>query len=672
MSDTTPIVDHRAVAPPAVARRCGGDVDASMRASLVRLCYVATPLAQLVTVINGALLFYFLHDAVPSPAMSWWLAILGVVAALRLGSYSAFENCPDLFRAVARFERLGIAGAALSGALWGLAAILLFVDDSVAHQAILSFVVAGMVAGGVTTLSSLRAAAGIFIVLATLPLAWRFAVADHVFAHGMALLVVLFAAMMIVASRRFAANYRDSLAAGLRREAAERELAQIAYFDPLTDLPNRRLFSEYLERAVSAARRQKGYVAVCHVDLDNFKHLNERHGHDVGDRLLILAANTFKQSIRAGDVVARWGGDEFALLLTGFHAPNACTVALRRLTEALAQPFELDGETYTLSASIGVSIAPGESDDPETLLRQAGQAMYQAKQAGRNRFHVFESGQDDEDQRRREARDSLERALANEELVLFVQPKVEMDCGRVYGAEALLRWQHPERGLLAPGAFLDAWEADPAMAQLDRWVVENAVDRIEGWRARGHDLVLSVNVSAWLLHEEGFVDYVDRLLDTHPSVRGYLELEVTETRALDDIGRVSDVMHACLSRQVEFALDDFGTGFSSLVHLQRLPAHALKIDASFVRGMLDNEHDRNLVRGIVGLGEAIGKQVVAEGVETEAHGLALLRMGCRHAQGYGIARPMPASDLAEWIAHYRAPPSWRQASPLPTVQVVHA
>jgi diguanylate cyclase (GGDEF)-like protein len=665
-------MEHGPARPARAARRGEGDIDASMRASLVRLCYVAVPQAQLVTAINGAVLYYFLHDAVRPAPMALWLLALGVVAGLRLASYGAFTRSPDLFRAVGRFERLGIAGAALGGAVWGLAALLLFVDGSVAHQAILSFVVSGMVAGGVTTLSSLRAAATAFILLATLPLAWRFAIADHAFAHGMTLLVVLFAAMMIVASRRFAANYRDSLAAGLRREAAERELAQIAYFDPLTDLPNRRLFCEYLERAVSAARRHNGYIAVCHVDLDNFKQLNERHGHAVGDRLLVLAANTLKQSIRAGDVVARWGGDEFALLLTGFNAPNACTVALRRLTEALAAPIELDGEVYTLSASVGASIAPGDSDDPETLLRQAGQAMYLAKQAGRNRFHVFESSHDGEDQRRREARDSLERALANEELVLFVQPKVEMDCGRVYGAEALLRWQHPERGLLAPGAFLDDWEADPAMARLDRWVIEAAVARIEAWRAAGHDLVLSVNVSAWLLHEDGFVDYVDRLLDAHPSVRGYLELEITETRALDDIGRVSDVMEACLSRQVEFALDDFGTGFSSLVHLQRLPAHALKIDASFVRGMLDNEHDRNLVRGIVGLGEAIGKQVVAEGVETEAHGLALLRMGCRHAQGYGIARPMPADDLADWTVRYRAPQGWHQTAPLPAVHLARA
>ncbi|MGE0487445.1 MAG: putative bifunctional diguanylate cyclase/phosphodiesterase [Gammaproteobacteria bacterium] len=672
MSDTTSIVDHGHGRPALAARRSEGDIDASMRASLVRLCYVSVPQAQLVTVINGAVLFYFLHDAVAPASMTAWLVALGVIAGLRLASYGAFARSPDLFRAVDRFERLGIAGAALGGGLWGLAAVLLFVDGSVAHQAILSFVVAGMVAGGVTTLSSQRSAATIFILLATLPLAWRFAVADHVFARGMTLLVVLFAAMMIVASRRFAANYRDSLAAGLRREAAERELAQIAYFDPLTDLPNRRLFSEYLDRAVNAARRHNGHIAVCHVDLDNFKELNERHGHDIGDRLLVLAASRLKQSIRAGDVVARWGGDEFALLLTGFSAPNACTVALRRLAEALSAPIEFDGETYTLSASIGVSIAPSERDDPETLLRQAGQAMYLAKQAGRNRFHVFESGQNDEDQRRREARDSLERALANDELVLFVQPKVEMDCGRVYGAEALLRWQHPERGLLAPGAFLEAWEADPAMARLDRWVVEAAVARIEAWRAAGHDFVLSVNVSAWLLHEDGFVDYVDRLLDAHPSVRGFLELEVTETRALDDVGRVSDVMQSCLARQVEFALDDFGTGFSSLVHLQRLPAHALKIDTSFVRGMLDNEHDRNLVRGIVGLGEALGKQVVAEGVETEAHGLALLRMGCRHAQGYGVARPMPAGDLAEWARGYRAPPAWCQAVTFPAMQLAHA
>jgi len=632
-----------------------------VRIACLRLCSASVPQAQAVALVNGALIAFLLAPVTPTVVLWTWILALVAVGALRLATWFAFRRSTDLDTDAVRLEAVNLLGATCGGALWGSAGWVLFAPESISHQTFLAFAVCGMAAGAVTTLSAHRAAALSFIVLALCPLAMRFALADHAFAAPMSFMVALFTAMMLIAATRFHANFLTMLLESLRRETVERELAQIVYFDPLTDLPNRRLYIDYLERASATSVRQGMQFAVCCLDLDNFKGLNDLYGHDVGDDILRHVAETLKTSVRAGDVIARWGGDEFAVLLTGFKTPDACRPALERLASALAAPFAVDGKDVVLSASIGATVAPRASDDPDTLLREASHAMYLAKRAGRNGFHIFDPDQDGAYRHHDEARQMLRGALARDELVLYVQPKVEMASGRVYGAEALLRWVHPERGLLVPGAFLPLWEADASMAELDRWVLRRSFEQVERWLDDGLDLVLSVNVSAWLLHDTAFIAYLESLFAARPRARGRIELEVTETRALDDIGHISDVMRACAALDVEFALDDFGTGFSSLVHLQRLPVRVLKIDTSFVRGMLDNDNDRNLVRGIVGLGDALGKEVVAEGVETVAHGRALLDLGCRHAQGYGIAKPMPGADLPNWIATYSAPSGWRAA-----------
>lgn len=634
-----------------------------IRLARLRLCCSAVPLSQAVTVVNGLLLYLFLGAAATLPVWWAWFAALAAIGAVRVSTYLHFKRSTDLEAAAARLEAANLLGAIGGGLLWGSAGVLLFEPTNLPHQTFLAFVVGGMAAGAVTTLAPHRAAAWAFIVLALGPLAMCFALAAHAFAAPMAFMVTLFMAMMLVAATRFHANFVTMLHESLRREAAERELAQIAYFDPLTDLPNRRLYIDHLERALAAAQRRDQRIAVCCLDLDNFKTLNDQHGHDVGDTILRHVAQVLTKSVRAGDVIARWGGDEFAVLLSGFGSEDDCRPALGRLVAALSERFVIGADEFTLSASIGATLAPRTAaDDADSLLREADHAMYLAKRAGRNGFHVFDPRQDGANEHRDEARRLLRDALVQDELVLYVQPKVEMDNGTVYGVEALIRWQHPERGLLAPGSFLPLWEADASMAELDRRVLQRAVELVERWLDAGLRLVMSVNVSAWLLHDPAFTRYLEALLAAHPRARGLIELEVTETRALDDIGRISDVMHECAALGVEFALDDFGTGFSSLVHLQRLPARVLKIDTNFVRGMLVNEHDRKLVRGIIGLGEALDKEVVAEGVETVAHGRALLDLGCRHAQGYGIAKPMPAADLPAWSTAYSAPPGWHAAA----------
>jgi diguanylate cyclase (GGDEF)-like protein len=641
-------------------------IEEQIRKAQIRLCYKTIPQAQFVTVVNGALLYVFLRSVIDAKILGAWLAAMLAIGALRVAAYVKFRRCHDLSESLRRWEIISLAGAVLAGLLWGGAGIGLFVTDSISHQAFLSFVIAGMTAGAVTTLSVQLPAALIFIFLANTPLAYGFAMTTHEFGVVMSFMVVLFMVMMMVASTQIFRNYRNTLAESLRRETAEKELAQIAYYDPLTGLPNRRLFAEHMRRAIASAQRHETLFAVCYLDLDNFKPFNDRYGHEVGDHVLVRAARTLQDSVRGGDVIARWGGDEFALLLTDLQDAEACVTALERLVKTLSARQNLNGICYELNASIGAALGVGENDDPDTLLRHADQAMYLAKRAGRNGYHIFDPEKDGEGRRRSETRQQLRTALDNNELILYFQPKVEMDRGVVYGAEALVRWQHPERGVLSPAAFLPLWEADESMADLDRWVLKRTVTQLDRWLNQGIRLALSVNVSAWLLNDPDFVEYVETLFVSYPRTRGLIELEVTETRALDDIARISEVMALCAPMQVKFALDDFGTGFSSLVHLQRLPAHTLKIDTSFVRAMLENDNDRNLVKGIIGLGDALGKEVVAEGVETVGHGDSLLKLGCRYAQGYGIAEPMPSAELPRWIARYVAPASWRaQAEALP-------
>ncbi len=286
--------------------------------------------------------------------------------------------------------------------------------------------------------------------------------------------------------------------------------------------------------------------------------------------------------------------------------------------------------------------------------------MYVAKQTGKNRYHLFDVNQDTAIKTQRESLDAIRCAIDHCEFVLYFQPKVNMRSGEVIGAEALIRWQHPERGLVLPGDFLPIIDDHPISVELGIWVIDSALKQMAIWRTAGLDLPVSVNVTAHQLAQQDFVAKLSASLAKYPEVKPCrLELEILETSALEDISEVSAIMHACLEMGVSFALDDFGTGFSSLTYLKRLPADLLKIDQSFVRDMLDDLDDRAIVTGVIGLANAFHRQVIAEGVETIDHGSQLLTMGCVLAQGYGIARPMPAAEMPTWIANWCPDKAWK-------------
>jgi len=439
----------------------------------------------------------------------------------------------------------------------------------------------------------------------------------------------------------------------------EARLEHLAYHDALTRLPNRRLFADRLDVAMAQARRNGDTLGVVYLDLDGFKPINDQYGHQFGDRLLIQIAGRLQQALRSGDSVARLGGDEFVLLLNKLRSKGEYEFILDRLLDRLAEPLAIDGHLVKVTASLGVTLFPEDDVDADTLLRHADHALYLAKEAGRNCWHVFDTLQDFEMRARKDHRQRFESALAADELRLHYQPKVDMRLGQAVGVEALIRWQHPELGLLAPEVFLPFIEGTPADSALGEWVLREALRQTSLWHAAGMALPISVNISPYHLAEPDFIARLREFMAAYPDLpAGSLEIEILESAALQDIGHIAALMRECQAFGVKFALDDFGTGYSSLAYFRRLPVSTLKIDQEFVRDMLDNPDDMAIVEGVIGLARAFRREVVAEGVETGNHGVRLLQMGCHLAQGYGIARPMPAEEVSAWLARWQPDHAW--------------
>ncbi|CAD5374442.1 PAS domain S-box/diguanylate cyclase (GGDEF) domain-containing protein [Rubrivivax sp. A210] len=443
-------------------------------------------------------------------------------------------------------------------------------------------------------------------------------------------------------------------------KAQENRLERIAHYDALTGLPNRVLLADRLHKAMQQAQRRGQLLALVFLDLDGFKAVNDAHGHACGDELLVALARRLQQALRAGDTLARLGGDEFVAVLGDLSSVSAGVPLLARMLDAASQPLAHGDQLLQVTASLGVSFYP-QADEVEAdqLIRQADQAMYQAKQAGRNRYVVFDAEQDRSLRGHIEGLDRLRAALEAGEFLLHYQPKVNMRSGAVVGAEALIRWQHPTEGLLLPGQFLPLIEHHALSVKVGEWVIDHALAQAEAWQAQGIALPLSLNVGAHQLQQPEFVDRLRASLARHPAVApGRLQLELLETSELRDLDQVARVIKACGEMGVSFALDDFGTGYSSLTYLKRLAVAQIKVDRSFVRDMLHEPEDLAILEGVMGLARAFDRELVAEGVASVELGQMLLRMGCELGQGHGIARPMPAAELPAWLASWRAPPQW--------------
>lgn len=433
--------------------------------------------------------------------------------------------------------------------------------------------------------------------------------------------------------------------------------------DTLTNLPNRALLNDRFGIALANARRHSTLTAICLLDLDGFKPVNDTFGHEVGDAVLVEVADRLSQAVRGEDTVARLGGDEFVLLLNGFDEMDAVELAIHRILGMIAAPYHIGNEVININASIGLTLYPLDDADADTLLRHADQAMYQAKQAGRSRYRLFDLASDIEAQSSLRKIDRVRQALLANELVLYYQPKINMRSGKTVGMEALLRWNHPERGMVPPLDFLPLIEKTDLIIEVGEWVIERALAQISDWLAVGKEWVVSVNIAGWHFQSQDFCERLNLLLARYPQVPpSLLQFEILESAALGDLGYAHDMVVKCQQVGVTFALDDFGTGYSSLTYLKRLPADVLKIDQSFVRDMLADKEGMALVEAIIGLASVFGNEIIAEGVETAEHGVSLIRLGCDLGQGYGIARPMPAEKVVDWVRQYAPDSSWSVAS----------
>ncbi len=449
----------------------------------------------------------------------------------------------------------------------------------------------------------------------------------------------------------------DVTEAHAQRALLERQ----AHTDELTGLPNRVRLAQLLDEALRASEREGFLLTVCYLDLDHFKPVNDRHGHQAGDRLLVDLAERLRRSLRhwasGDDVLARLGGDEFVLLLRTATLEEG-RHAVERVLRMLSQPYGLGvgAGPVSVTASIGATVYPIDRADADTLLRHADHAMYGAKQAGRNGYLFFDAEHDRRTELHFEAMGRVQDALEAGQFTLFYQPKIDMRRARVLGVEALLRWKHPQLGTIAPAHFLPLIEHTGLSARLGDWVLQQGVDQLAKWQRLGLDLTVSINVSARHLQEPQFAKRLAGLLASHATPVGHrLIIEVLETAALADVDYTCTLMQECRAMGVRFALDDFGTGYSTFTYLKQLPLDFLKIDRSFVHNMLSDRQDLAIVEGVIGLSETFGCKVVAEGVETGDQAQRLIELGCDIGQGNGIAEAMPSERVVEWVRGFRNP-----------------
>lgn len=432
-------------------------------------------------------------------------------------------------------------------------------------------------------------------------------------------------------------------------------LRNLSDTDQLTGLPNRSALTQHLEQKINNLLPNEQAFALAFIDLDGFKDVNDRHGHHMGDSLLRMVAKRLANNLRVDDLIARFGGDEFVIFLDGHFNARLAEESLTRLISKLSEPFNVDGVSLQVSASIGVTFYPQSAViEPDQLIRQADHAMYQAKLAGRNQLCLYNAKDEQYQKERHTELAAIRDAMAANQFELYYQPKVNMQTGKVLGAEALLRWNHPIEGLKGPATFLPVLNQTTIGLDLGRWVIINALTQLQTWLDQGLDIHVSVNIDGYHLQHPAFLNDLERILADSPNLPNQrFELEILETSAIEDVDQVSTVITACRMMGIRISLDDFGTGYSSLAHLRNLSVDILKIDRSFVQDMLTSSGDLAILRGMVGFARAFECDLVAEGVETLQHGQRLLELGCVWGQGFYIARPMPAQDFKPWVKEWQ-------------------
>ena len=452
-----------------------------------------------------------------------------------------------------------------------------------------------------------------------------------------------------------------------QRKVAEEKLAYLAHYDGLTGLPNRVLFRDRLEQTLAQARRRNWRVGVMMLDLDRFKVANDSLGHSVGDSLLKQVAGRLTDCVRVGDTVGRFGGDEFGIILSDLRNAEDARLVAQKALGAFAKPFQLERDEVYITASVGISMYPEDSDDLEVLIKSADTALHRAKDSGRNNFQFFTAEMNVKVLHRLSMENSLRRALERHEFLLHYQPKASLNGGHTTGLEALLRWQHPELGLVLPGEFVPLLEETGLIIPVGEWVSRVVCAQLKAWEAAGIQCVpIAINLSSRQFLTRGFGSYIRQLLDEYKVDPHLIELEITESSLMANTEDVVHTLEYLESIGVRISVDDFGTGYSSLSYLKRFPLDALKIDRSFVRDITSNAEDATIVRAIISMAGSLGLKVVAEGVETEAQMSFLATNGCDQIQGYYLSRPLTVEDCGEWLksnVHLPRPEALRGTAP---------
>lgn len=434
------------------------------------------------------------------------------------------------------------------------------------------------------------------------------------------------------------------------RKRAELEIHQLAYYDHLTGLPNRALFLDRCNQALSRARRTEKELTLLFFDLDHFKDLNDTLGHDAGDRLLQLVAQRLSGILRSSDTLARFGGDEFVLLSSSVEDVNGAAVLAKKLLHSLSLPFSGDNREIFTSASIGIVVYPHDGTDSATLLKNADLAMYAAKEKGRNAYQFFSHELDLKAQERIFIEEGLRQALQQEDLLLHYQPQVKLGSGTVIGVEALARWIHPELGFIPPDRFIPVAEQTGMIRELGLWVLRTACKQCKKWHNQGFRIAVGVNVSIIQLTDAGFAELVENALEESGLEPEYLELELTESKLMVNAAESAEVLKKVKALGVKVAIDDFGTGYSSLSYLKDFAVDRLKIDRSFVRDLAARSDAAAIIKAIIAIGHNLGLKVIAEGIETIQEEAMLLQYQCDDAQGFYYAKPMGVADLNDYLA----------------------
>ncbi|WP_417578952.1 bacteriohemerythrin [Nitrincola sp.] len=453
----------------------------------------------------------------------------------------------------------------------------------------------------------------------------------------------------------------------------QQELEYVELHDVLTGLPNRNLFLQLLKNTMLTSEDDRRLMAVIYLDIDSFADINDQYGVETGDRLIVAISQRVRDSVREHQSLARIGGDEFVLILSGFNQEEEIVSPVKRLLMHLAEPMLINGYSLECSASIGIAFYPqAHKVDADGLIRQASQALYQAKQAGKNRYAVFDPDNDSMTRRKLEQIEAIHQGLLQHQFVLYYQPKVDMHSGHVSGAEALIRWQHPQKGLLLPGYFIPVIEQHHLSVEIGNWVLESVFQQLVQWSAVGlpKGFVVSVNIGVVQLHDPSFSEFLIDLLKRYPEVSAnQVELEILETGAIEDMSYVSGLILELQSYGFTCSLDDFGTGYSSLTFLKNIPARTIKIDQSFIRTLPHDPEHFMIINSILGLAKSLNRQVIAEGVESILHGELLLELGFSAAQGFAIAKPMPAAVLPDWVSTWEPPQAWKKCRALPVDKI---